>query len=160
MCRSHRRIVCSLYGRLLKINTISLGYVKWISYISSVGKSGMNHLTTLTQLKLKQRIKEQIFEVATDKQNVKGVLHFKPHLRIKESIAKRFTKNWRGLVHSDLLEMFPVEMKLLSEVGINSKGRELYDKTLMGTKMTTCEITAALASMYLQDKLNKVQYNY
>ena len=105
-------------------------------------------------------IKEQIFEVVTDKQNVKGVLHFKPHLRIKESIAKRFTKNWRGLVHSDLLEMFPVEMKLLGEVGINSKGRELYDKTLMGTKMTTCEITAALASMYLQDKLNKVQYNY
>jgi len=105
-------------------------------------------------------INEQIFEVVTDKQNVKGVLHYKPHLRVKESIAKRFIKNWRGLIHSDLLEMFPEAMKKLAEVGINSKGRELYDKTLMGGKMTTCKITAELAAMYLQDKLNKVQYNY
>jgi len=51
MCRSHRRNVCSLYGRLLKINTISLGYVKWISYIRCVGKRGMELLTTLTLLK-------------------------------------------------------------------------------------------------------------
>ena len=102
-------------------------------------------------------IKEQIFEVVTDKQNVNGVLHYKSHIRIKEAIAKRFIKNWRGLVHSDLLEMFPTLMAKLAEVGVDTKGRELYDKTLMGTKMTTCEVTAEISAMYLQDKLNMVQ---
>ncbi len=101
--------------------------------------------------------KEQIFEVVIDKQNVKGVLHYKSHIRIKESIAKRFTKNWRGLVHSDLLEMFPTLMTKMAEAGVNSKGRELYNKELMGTKMTTCETTAKISAMYLQDTLNKVQ---
>jgi hypothetical protein len=42
--------VCSLYGRLLKINEIKLVYVKWISYISGVVERG-GSLITLTLLK-------------------------------------------------------------------------------------------------------------
>ena len=94
-------------------------------------------------------IKEQIFETAIDKCITNGEVTYTPHIRIKESIAKRFSKNWRGLVHSDLLEMFPILMNKLAEVGVNSNGRELYDKELMGKKTTTDYDTAlAVVDLY------------
>ena len=77
------------------------------------------------------------FEAAIDKCVQNGQVVYTPHIRIKSEIAKRFKKNWRGLIHSDLLDMFPITMAQLANQGINSPGRELYDVELMGKKTTT-----------------------
>ena len=102
-------------------------------------------------------IKEEIFEVAIDSYKINGVMKYNAHIRIKESIAKRFTKNWRGLTHSDLLEMFPTLMNKLAEVGINSKGRELYDKQLLGGKFTTSYEEAKVVQALLEETLDYIQ---
>jgi hypothetical protein len=99
---------------------------------------------------------ETVFEATIDSYNIGGERKHVPHIRIKEAIAKRFTKNWRGLVHSDLLEMFPPLMNKLAEVGVNSKGRELYDKGLFGGKYTT-NYDEALAAVELYNETLKIK---
>jgi len=99
---------------------------------------------------------ETVFEATIDSYNIGGERKYVPHIRIKEVIAKRFTKNWRGLVHSDLLEMFPTLMNKLAEVGVNNKGRELYDKGLFGGKYTT-NYDEALAAVELYNETLKIK---
>ena len=95
----------------------------------------------------------EIFEVVID--NMKGGL-YNPHIRVRESIAKRFKNNWRGLVHQDLLEMFPTTMDKLINKGIANKGRELYDKSLFGKQHTDDVVVAEIAKKYYQEVINTI----
>ena len=79
-----------------------------------------------------------------------------PHIKVKRELINKMGGNFKVGGYSTLKTLFPQTITKLAEVGIDNKGRELYDKGLLGKKITNNLEEAQIARELYQEVINTI----
>ena len=77
-----------------------------------------------------------------------------PHIKVKKDLINKMGGNFKVGGYSTLNMLFPETITKLAELGIDNKGRELYDKELLGKKITNNLDDAIIARELYQEVIN------